>query len=116
MYNQTNTRGVNEDALNKLIVDIIDYKDKIVEILNQISDLIDDTQNYYKCDAATDFRTKFDLYKSNFLVASENIKSYTDELMAAKKDFDLINEDFTRQFKNDATKVSDEISIYQEKR
>ncbi len=113
----TNSKGVNEEKLDKLVIEIYDYADKIKLILNEVDDLVASTNNFFICDSGTDFRNKFNTLKTNFSIVNGNIISYAEDLVNAKISFQKIDSDMSIKTREEAKKVIDtSIGQYQEKR
>lgn len=79
--------GINEEKLNKLILDIYDYSEKINNTLNSISDLVMKTKDYYNSKEAELYRKKYDDYKTNYVNIIKNINSYADDLLTLKRKY-----------------------------
>ena len=79
--------GINESGVDKLILDISNSADRINEILNKISELINDTSNYFNCENAIIFRQNFNNLKINFPIVSKNILQYTADLVKVKVNY-----------------------------
>lgn len=79
--------GISEDGIDKLMSDILDYADKSNKILNQISDLVNDTELYFSCESGDKFRDQFNMLKVGNAAINKNILSYNDDLMNVKKNY-----------------------------
>lgn len=79
--------GINEDKIDRLILDIYDYADKVNSIFNRIDELVDSTKDFYNCESAELFRNKFLEFKQNFKVVNENILGYAGEITSAKNNY-----------------------------
>lgn len=112
-----NSKGINEEKLDKLVIEIYDYADKIKLLLNEVDDLVAETNNFYICDNGNDFRNKFNTLKTNFTIVNGNIISYAEDLVNAKISFQKIDSDMSIKTREEAKKVIDtSIGQYQEKR
>ncbi len=112
-----NSKGINEEKLDKLVIEIYDYADKIKLLLNEVDDLATSTNNFFICDSGTDFRNKFNSLKTNFSIVNGSIISYAEDLVNAKINFQKIDSDLSIKTKEEAKKVIDSsIGQYQEKR
>lgn len=113
----SNSKGVNEEKLDKLVIEIYDYADKIKSILNEVDDLVTSTNNFFICDSGTEFRNKFNTLKTNFSNVNGNIISYAEDLVNAKISFQKIDSDLSIKTREEAKRVIDaSIGQYQEKR
>ena len=61
-YNEV---GINLDSIDKLILDIYNYAERVNKTLNQISDVVDQTKNFYACESADNYRNKFNSFGLN---------------------------------------------------
>ena len=114
---RVNERGINEIALDKVIVDIYDYCDKLRFILSQINDLVAGTSDYYKCSEADAFRRKYEIFSRNFPTLLDSVISYAEDLVGVKTNYTRINEDITTLVKTGTTNVIDtKVSEYHENR
>lgn len=95
-YNEV---GINIDSVDKLILDIYNYAEKIGKTLDQISDTVSDTKEFYKCSAATEYRNKFNDFKANFKTVRQNVNSYAEDLIKLKNRYQNINDDLTQTIK-----------------
>lgn len=84
MMNNYDVVGINDAKIDGLVLNIYDYAQRIKDILNNVDDLIYETNNYYNCEEAVKFRNNFESIKDNFAVVTENILSYGDELVRVK--------------------------------
>ena len=76
-----NEIGINIDSIDKLILDIYNYAERVNKTLNQITDVVDQTKNFYDCEAAQNYRNKFNSFKTNFNVINKNLNSYAEDLI-----------------------------------
>ena len=95
-YNQA---GINVDSIDKLILDIYNYAEKVTGTLNQISDLIEQTKTYCLCDEINDLRNKFESFKTNFPIINKNIISYADDFIKLKNRYQTVDERLTESVK-----------------
>ena len=79
--------GINEEKLNKLILDIYDYSEKINNTLNHISEIVMKTKNCYNSKEAELYRKMYDDYKTNYVNIIKNINSYADDLLTLKRKY-----------------------------
>ena len=77
-------RGINEQTINQLNLDIYDYVEKINNTLSQIEHLVDESRSYFISDDGEDFRRRFESLSVNFPIVCQNILSYVDDLNKAK--------------------------------
>lgn len=79
--------GISQTGIDKLMSDIIDYADKSNRILNQISDLVEDTTTYFSCESGDKFRDQFSMLKVGNAIINKNILSYNEDLMNVKQNY-----------------------------
>lgn len=94
-----NEIGINIDSVDKLILDIYNYAEKINKTLNQISEVVDETKNFYDCEVADNYRNKFNNFKANFNIINKNIISYSDDLIKLKNRYQTVNNDIGQTIK-----------------
>lgn len=95
-YNEV---GINLDSVDKLILDIYNYADRVSKTLNQIADVVDDTKKFYDCDAADEYRKKFNSFRTNFKVVNKNLVSYANDLIKLKNRYQNMSDDMTQSIK-----------------
>ena len=95
-YNEV---GINLDSVDKLILDIYTYAEKVNKTLNHISDVVDQTKNFYACEAADNYRNKFNSFKTNFKVVNKNLISYAEDLIKLKNRYQNMSDDMTQTIK-----------------
>ena len=86
-----NNRGINEDAVNKLILDIYNYEEKINKTLDQISTVVENTKEFYQCESANEYRNKFNMFSANFNIINKNLLSYADDMIKLKNRYKVID-------------------------
>ena len=74
--------GIKEDELNSLALEILDYSDKISEIFNKFDTKVEMLSEYYKTSAYKEFVYKYNLFRKNYTLVTNNIISYSDDLIA----------------------------------
>lgn len=97
--------GINVDSVDKLILDIYNYAEKINKTLNQISDIMDQTRNNCLLDEINILVNKFESFKANFPVVNKNLISYANDLIILKNKYQNIDMDLTQKVKMAITKV-----------
>ena len=95
---QKDVVGFNEEKMNKLIIEIFDYANKVNKIFNQANELIENTKTFYDCESGNKFREKYMTLSDNYKIINQNILSYAKELTTVKKKYTTsgqqIGEDF----------------------
>lgn len=76
--------GVDNQAIDNLVLNIYDYADRLKKQLDDVETLVYDTSNYYHDQAADSCRKKFNSIKESFPVIYENVISYADDLVKLK--------------------------------
>lgn len=92
--------AISDEGIDKVMLDIIEYATEMNRILNSISDLIVDTEEFFDCESGDEFRKKFDELKNDFPMMNANILSYNTDLLSVKADY--------------ATRVQRSVEILQE--
>ncbi len=100
-----NNIGINNDGIDKIALDIYGYAERISKTLNQIIDVIDRTKEFYICEEATNYRNKFENFKTNFNIINKNIISYADDFIKLKSRFEGINSDMSFYIKQSTGKI-----------
>lgn len=101
--------GINVDTIDKLILDIYNYAEKINKTLNQISEVVDQTKTFYECDTANNYRNKFNSFRTNFVVIDKNLKSYAEDLIKLKNKYQRIDDNLTESIKRATFNMQNEI-------
>lgn len=101
-YNEV---GINIDSVDKLILDIYNYAERINKTLNQISNVVDQTRNFYVCDAANNYRNRFNSFRTNFNVVNKNVISYAEDLIKLKNRYQNIDDNMTQSIKKAISNV-----------
>lgn len=91
MNNSNNLNGINETKLDKMILDLRNYVEKINRTLNQISEVVDDTKNYFSSQSGNLYRKKYSLLEANFSTIKNNLLSYSDDLLKVKFRYQSMN-------------------------
>lgn len=107
------TISINEENLNKLILDIYDYNEKINNILNQIIDLIAGSKDYFKCSVETELLNKLSYLEDNKNNLIYNITNYANDLMKVKMNFKEISASLTIEV-NKHTKIVENSNYIEE--
>lgn len=94
-----NEIGINIDSIDKLILDIYNYAERVNKTLNQITDVVDQTKNFYDCEAAQNYRNKFNSFKTNFNVINKNLNSYAEDLIKLKNKYQNVDSNITDTIK-----------------
>ena len=106
-----NVVGINEQAIDNLILDIYDYADRINVILNSLEDTFDKYADCFMDASSSNFKYKLDQLKSNFPIVNNNIKSYADDLIKVKNSFVNVSVDMAQLIKNKALEAEADIEI-----
>lgn len=89
-----NIKGINEEALDKLIFDILEYIEKLNKEFEKVETLVTQSNDYYKSENATNILTKFKLSQNNFKIMINNLIKYSEDLAKVKENisnFDIDN-------------------------
>lgn len=101
-YNEV---GINLDSVNKLILDIYNYTERINKTLNQISDVVEQTQTFYKGVEADNYRNKFKNFEMNFKVVNKNMISYAEDLIKLKNRYQNMSDEMTQKINKATGKI-----------
>lgn len=82
--NSTAISGINEEALNNLVLDLNNDIDKIDFALRQIEMLFYDTEDFFKGEVADSVRAKFKQYSTQIEMLKKNLLSYPQDLLNLK--------------------------------
>ena len=70
--------GINEEGLDKLILDIYNYAENLHKVFNDIENIIDELDDFYQDDTCITMKNKFNDFKKNLDIAyNKLIKSAT---------------------------------------
>ena len=88
--------GVDSAAIHSLCIEILEYKEKIRNVLQNITDSFEESKKYISGDLFDDFDRKYTELKSSYKIIEQNIDSYIDEynsLLSSEEllDFELSN-------------------------
>ena len=84
--------GVSNDGLKSLCLEVLEYEEKIKNVLQSITDSYTLASNYLSGDLKAELDAKYNSLKRNYPTILANIDSYIDEFnaLAAKEEgFDL---------------------------
>lgn len=101
--------SINEPALDRLILDIYDHCSKVNNILNQINDLILDSQNYFDCDANKYLLKQYSEMKFNIDNFKSNISTYAADLTKVKNRFKVKDSNLTQQIQTQIAKIQSDV-------
>lgn len=78
------TVALNENEINKLILDINDFSIRVRKIFDEVEALVDETSSYYECNCATKYRNSFNTFKTNFPIMVDNMLTYKKDMQNLK--------------------------------
>lgn len=79
--------AINENEINRLILDINDFTIKMKKIFNEMESIVDGTRSYYDCNCATRYRNSFNVFKQNFPIMANNLLTYKKDMQNLKFKF-----------------------------
>ena len=79
--------SIREEALDLLAIDVLHYAQRANEILDDISQIVASTSEFYKCESGKKFREKFSELTPSFSIIVENIENYAYSLKNVKNKF-----------------------------
>lgn len=80
-----NISGINEQLIDKLAVDIMDYADRINRVLNEIQELVNISSMYANSESNSTFRKQFKEIEKNYQTVNQNILSYAKDFIKVKQ-------------------------------
>ena len=105
MGNDNVQSAINEDLIDRLILNLGEYAERSNKIINEINTLAADTKNYYDCENGDKFRTKCEQITSEKNTLNKNILSYTNDLVKLKAHFARISTEASAIIKAAESKV-----------
>lgn len=81
------TAGINEEGLDRLILDLSDYAQQIMKNLYLIDNLMDNTGVFFQCEGGKKFREFYSKLKYSIPTIKNNILSYTNDLSRVKQKY-----------------------------
>lgn len=97
--------GVNEDKIDKLVLDVYDYIERINNVLNNIENEMDKTASCFDCSAGRDLRSKFNEQKSVFPIIRENFMKDAEFLIKVKSKTIDLSKELSGKIKSSASGV-----------
>ena len=97
--------SVNEEAIDKLVLDLYDYSERINNVLNQINDLVNYSSTYFKGQISNDIVGKYNSLKISLENFKRNIYSYSSDLVKVKNQFRNRASDLTLEVKRQASNI-----------
>lgn len=98
--------AINVNAINKLMLEIIDCSNNVKFIFNKINDLFLETRSYYDCSSGNLLRSKYAEFNDNYNVIIKSILSYKNDLTNLKKKYAVNMDNLSHQIKRDASKLN----------
>ncbi len=98
--------AINVNAINKLMLEIIDCSNNVKSIFNKIDDLFLETKSYYNCSSGDLLRSKYAVFNDNYNLIIKSILSYKNDLSNLKKKYAVNMDNLSHQIKRDASKLN----------
>lgn len=96
--------SINEESMDRLVLNLCDYSERINNILNQINDLMNYSSNYFKGQQSNEIIKKYNNLQTSIVNIKYNISSYSSDLIKVKNKFrntaSNISRDVRRQTSN----------------
>lgn len=73
--------GVNEQKMENLALDIIEYANRLNKIFNRIQLITDETKNSFISDQGDLFRKKLENQSNYYQIVNQNILSYANDII-----------------------------------
>lgn len=104
--------GINESSLDNIILELGSSIDNIISLYQEIENLMYDSSEFFKGDAAESLRDKFSNFQKQFEIVKKNYTSYQDDLIKIKATMleqdnsnKSVLEGFSEQINKDAKNV-----------
>ena len=94
----TNISGINEDGIDKLILDIYNCHENIHKELEKIYENIEKTEVIFKSNLSNKMRYKFDNNKIKIDNTFYKLENYIDILLKVKNKYQELNTEITNKF------------------
>jgi len=101
--------SINEEGIDRLVLDLYDHFEKINNILNQINDLIYDSKNYFNCSANDELLKNYSEMKVNIDNFKANVSSYSSDLIKVKNKFRQKDSDISSTVRQQITKIQSDV-------
>ena len=82
-----NNSGINDQKIDKLILDIYEINEKVRKTLDQISETMEKTKTSWKSSEANQLRNTYDNFKTNYNIIVKNINSYAEDFTKLKNSY-----------------------------
>lgn len=77
--------GINEEKIDKLVIDLYSYSDRVKEILSEVELTMSKIKEIYVSEYAKELESLMPLYKQKFNIINQNILSYSDDFIHVKE-------------------------------
>ena len=101
--------SINEEGIDRLVLDLSDHFERINSILNEINDLIYDSKNYFKCSANDVLLKQYSEMKVNIDNFKANVASYSTDLIKVKNKFRQNSSDLSATIRQQTTKIQSDL-------
>lgn len=101
--------SINEEGIDKLVLDLSDHFEKINNILNQINDLIYESKSYFNCSVNDQLIKQYSEMKLNIDNFKANISSYSIDLIKVKNRFRQNDSNLSVTIKQQITKIQPDV-------
>lgn len=101
--------GINEEGLDKLILDIYNYAESMHKVFNNIENIIDDTNNFYQDETGINMRVKFSDFKKNLDIAYDKLIKNASYLANVKMYYQDMSIDIGNKLKVNENNIIDEV-------
>lgn len=89
-------RGINEEKIDYLVLDIYDYAERVNQILNNIDELMIKSNEYYNCESNQTIINHYKELSFNFPVLKQNILTTANDLVKVKHHYSNANDEAKR--------------------
>lgn len=93
--------GINEQKMNKAIINIYNIAEAMQEKFNSVEALMADASEDFKSPGMSNLLDNFNSFKTNFATAVANIRCYGEDLTKVKNNFRNINMNIAENIKKE---------------
>ena len=112
IMNINRVAGVDSTAIHSLCSEILEYKEKIKNVLQNTSDSFEESKQYISGDLLSNFNMKYTELKSSYEVIVQNIDSYIDEYNALISTEELLDSELSSKIIASISKIDNKGDEY----
>lgn len=100
--------AINEDGLDKLVLDIYNSAEMVHKIFDNVNELIQQTSDFYQTNISEKFRMKYNDFKINFELVNKKLLGYADELASIKMKYQDLSFGVSQDIKTNMNNISND--------